>query len=145
MRAAAAAGFFERIDKNRLSKMPVIPKIPEMITTFTAVSNVVPLREGKNFRLDFYIKTVGIQGQLENSRQNDKNLQTAADFFATRCAKGKICNMPTTPLNQWVVCSYDSSKTRVLIALRSLSQSARKCVLQQIPDNQNAKCNDYNR
>ena len=96
MRAAAAAGFFERIDKNRLSKMPVIPKIPEMITTFTAVSNVVPLREGKNFRLDFYIKTVGIQGQLENSRQNDKNLQTAADFFATRCAKGKICNMPTT-------------------------------------------------
>jgi len=63
MRAAAAAGFFERIDKNRLSKMPVIPKIPEMITTFTAVSNVVPLREGKNFRLDFYIKTVVIQGQ----------------------------------------------------------------------------------
>jgi len=54
MRAAAAAGFFERIDKNRLSKMPVIPKIPEMITIFTAVSNVVPLREGKNFRLEFF-------------------------------------------------------------------------------------------
>src|SRR5450759_3997537 len=40
--------------------------------------------------------------------------------------------------------AYVSSKTRLLIALRSLSQSAWKCVLQQIPDNQNAKCNDYN-
>ena len=41
--------------------------------------------------------------------------------------------------------TYVSIKTRLLIALRSLSQSAGKCVLQQIPDNQNAKCNDYNR
>ena len=30
--------------------------------------------------------------QQPNSRQNDINLQTAADFFATRCAKGKFCD-----------------------------------------------------
>jgi len=30
--------------------------------------------------------------QPPNSRQNNINLQTAADFFAARCAKGKFCN-----------------------------------------------------
>jgi hypothetical protein len=30
--------------------------------------------------------------QQPNSRQNDINIQTAADFFAARCAKGKFCD-----------------------------------------------------
>jgi hypothetical protein len=32
-----------------------------------------------------------------NSRQNDINLKTAADFFAARCAKGKFYNIAPTP------------------------------------------------
>jgi hypothetical protein len=38
------------------------------------------------------IGKVSSASQQPNSRKNDINLQTAADFFAARCAKGKFCD-----------------------------------------------------